>query len=215
MLTLIDCISVSYLSPMLYRFGYTTGRIGLVMTLAALASTLARPFWGMLNDRFACAKQVTLGASAVGIGCYLVMVYAQGRFAPTVAAAMGLYVTAVCMMNFVDSWALRLISGGSGLNYSLTRAGGSFTYAIGAVIFGMVIAQYGFRPGGIVLAILLVPLTAVTLSLPNPQPAQAERRVTLKKCLRSLSGNAPYRTMLAAFFLCTLATSATESFYSI
>lgn len=44
---------------------------------------------------------------------------------------MGLNVTIVCMMNFVDAWALRLISEGYVLNYGATRAGGSLSFALG------------------------------------------------------------------------------------
>ena len=63
LLILIDCIAVAYVSPILVSFGYSPMRIGRVMTLAALAATLARPVWGYLNDHFACARQVTLLAT--------------------------------------------------------------------------------------------------------------------------------------------------------
>ena len=53
LLILIDCIAVAYVSPILVSFGYSPMRIGRVMTLAALAATLARPVWGYLNDHFA------------------------------------------------------------------------------------------------------------------------------------------------------------------
>lgn len=52
LLILIDCIAVAYVSPILVSFGYSPMRIGRVMTLAALAATLARPVWGYLNDPF-------------------------------------------------------------------------------------------------------------------------------------------------------------------
>lgn len=58
LLILIDCIAVAYVSPILVSFGYSPMRIGRVMTLAALAATLARPVWGYLNDHFACARRL-------------------------------------------------------------------------------------------------------------------------------------------------------------
>ena len=105
---LIDCITVAYISPILVSFGYSKLQIGQVMTLGALAATLARPLWGFLNDRFSCAKQVTLGGTAVGIACYFLLTWGGGQMGLTTIAVMGLYITVVCMMNFVDSWALRL-----------------------------------------------------------------------------------------------------------
>ena len=50
LLILIDCIAVAYVSPILVSFGYSPMRIGRVMTLAALAATLARPVWGNFVD---------------------------------------------------------------------------------------------------------------------------------------------------------------------
>ena len=107
---------MAYISPILVSFGYSKLQIGQVMTLGALAATLARPLWGFLNDRFSCAKQVTLGGTAVGIACYFLLTWGGGQMGLTTIAVMGLYITVVCMMNFVDSWALRLINGGASLN---------------------------------------------------------------------------------------------------
>ena len=76
---LIDCITVAYISPILVSFGYSKLQIGQVMTLGALAATLARPLWGFLNDRFSCAKQVTLGGTAVGIACYFLLTWGGGH----------------------------------------------------------------------------------------------------------------------------------------
>ena len=132
---LMDCITVAYISPILVSLGYSNLLIGQVMTLGTLATTLARPLWGYLNDRFSCARQVTLGGTAAGAACYFLLTWGGGQVWITALAVMGLYVTVVCMMNFIDSWALRLINSGLPLNYGATRAGGSLSYAFGAVIF--------------------------------------------------------------------------------
>ena len=86
---------------------------------------------------------MTLGGTAVGIACYFLLTWGGGQMGLTTIAVMGLYITVVCMMNFVDSWALRLINGGASLNYGATRAGGSLSYALGAAIFGMVVSRWG------------------------------------------------------------------------
>ena len=164
LLILIDCIAVAYVSPILVSFGYSPMRIGRVMTLAALAATLARPVWGYLNDHFACARQVTLLATAAGISCYCLLVFGgDARPAVTAVAVMGLNVTIVCMMNFVDAWALRLISEGYVLNYGATRAGGSLSFALGAMVFGWAAARWGFRPGSVILWVLFILLAIVIL----------------------------------------------------
>lgn len=219
LLILIDCIAVAYVSPILVSLGYSSLGIGRVMTLAALAATLARPVWGYLNDHFACARQVTLLSTAAGIGCYCLLVF-QNTVHPlvTALAVMGLNVTIVCMMNFVDAWALRLISEGAVLNYGATRAGGSLSFALGAVVFGWAATRWGFRPGSAVLWVLFALLAAVVWHLPNPVPAAASSAgflPTLRHDAAALAGNRAYRLMLLAFFLCTLTSCSVDSFQSV
>ena len=219
LLILIDCIAVAYVSPILVSFGYSPMRIGRVMTLAALAATLARPVWGYLNDHFACARQVTLLATAAGISCYCLLVFGgDARPAVTAVAVMGLNVTIVCMMNFVDAWALRLISEGYVLNYGATRAGGSLSFALGAMVFGWAAARWGFRPGSVILWVLFILLAIVILHLPNPAPASASSVgffTALHHDAAALAGNRAYRLMLLASFLCMLASCAIDSFHSV
>ena len=189
------------------------------MTLAALAATLARPVWGYLNDHFACARQVTLLATAAGISCYCLLVFGgDARPAVTAVAVMGLNVTIVCMMNFVDAWALRLISEGYVLNYGATRAGGSLSFALGAMVFGWAAARWGFRPGSVILWVLFILLAIVILHLPNPAPASASSVgffTALHHDAAALAGNRAYRLMLLASFLCMLASCAIDSFHSV
>lgn len=216
LLILIDCIGAAYISPILVSLGYSELRIGRVLAMGALASAAARPLWGLLNDRFACARQVTLLGTAAGAGCYALLTCSQGHPLWTVTAVMGLYVTVICMMNFVDTWALRLIDAGFILNYGLTRAGGSFSYAVGAMVFGAVVARWGFRPGIPALAAVWLLLCAVSFTIPNPPPpVRSAPKVTLRRGLAALAPNRVYWVMLAALFLCTFATCAMESFYSV
>ena len=213
---LMHCITVAYISPILVSLGYSNLLIGQVMTLGTLAATLARPLWGYLNDRFSCARQVTLGGTAAGAACYFLLTWGGGQVWITALAVMGLYVTVVCMMNFIDSWALRLINSGLPLNYGATRAGGSLSYAFGAVIFGMVVSRWGFRPGNAVLWVLWGLMCVVALSLPNPPaPDRPARTVTLGRGIGTLRHNRVYCVMLAALFLSTLASGSMESFYSV
>lgn len=214
-LAVMECAGSSYLSPILVRYGYDAAHIGLVMTLAALSAAVSRPLWGFVNDRFACARRVMLLSSAGGIGFFLVLLRCGGSFAATSAAVMGLYMTTACMMNFSDSWAMRLIGAGARLHYGANRAGASFTYALAAAALGRVIARRGFWPNALVMAALFIPLAAVTLSLPDPPPAPRGPALTLGQGLRNLAGNRVYCLMLAAFFLSTLCTSAMNSFSSV
>lgn len=215
-LILIDCITVAYISPILVSLGYSNLQIGQIMTLGALASTVARPLWGILNDRFSCARQVTLLGTAVGLGCYFWLTCGSSSFIESTTAVMGLYITVVCMMNFVDSWALRLIGIGLPLDYGATRAGGSLSYAFGAMLFGLVVSYWGFRPGNWILWVLWALLWIVVMGVPNPPGAsRSDCQISLRQGLAALMPNRVYWIILTAFFLSTLASSSMESFYSV
>ena len=81
----------------------------------------------------------------------------------------------------------------------------------------MVVSRWGFRPGNVALWVLWILMCVVALSLPNPPPASHldQKPVTLLQGFRTLRSNRVYWVMLAALFLCTLASGSMESFYSV
>lgn len=213
LLILVECVAISYLSPILASLGCSNLRIGQIMTLGTLAATLSRPVWGVVSDRSAHARRVLLTNMAAGSGCYFLLTHSGGQPLLTALAVMGLHITIVCMANFVDSWSLRLISGGAALNYGAARAGGSLSYAVGAAVFGAVSARWGYRPGNYILWGLFLLTCLVAGTLPSPPPAETERDTPFRlRGLSALAKNRLYRRMLAALFLCTLASCPIESF---
>ena len=215
LLTLLECASTAYLSPIMVSMGYTAGRIGRIIALAALAAVLCRPIWGFLNDRYSCAKQVVFCACTVGTGCYYLLTHSTVVSLVALSVA-GLHITILCMLNFVDSWALRLISAGYPLDYGGTRAGGSFSYAVGAVLLGVLITRCGFSAANIILWGFLALLLWVVAGIPNPpSEREAETKISLRQGIAVLARNPVYCLMLTAFFLSSLTSGAMESFYPV
>lgn len=210
------CIGVSFLSPILYSYQYGEFTIGLILAAAALGAAALRPLLGYLNDRFCCARRIVITADLAGIVCFWLLTYSNS-LALHVLAVIGLNATLVCMMNFVDSWALRLIQSGKTLNYGLTRAGGSLSYALGALIFGQICARYGYRPGSWILPVLYCGIVTVALSIPNPAPQTGRTKTPLRfsRAVGYLCGNRPFLLMLAAYFLMTQTSCAIDNFQSV
>ena len=213
LITAMSCVGVAFIVPILQGFGYDSLRIGMTMTLAACAAFVAKPIWGFVGDRFPYARQVVLCGAAAGCLCYLLLIRSGGSMLPVAVAVMGLDLTILCMMNFVDSWALRLMSEGYPLNYGLTRAGGSFSYAVTAAVFGVLIERFGSRAGIPLLIGMLLLLVLTVMGIPNPHVCGAAQ-VSLGAGARTLLTNRPYLVVLAAYFLCTLCSCATDSFFS-
>src|SRR5699024_6994955 len=154
-------------------FGYEPFDIGVTMTCAAITAAVAKPLWGYVNDRFACAKQLVLAGTALGCAAYGLLIASGGQRVLATLAVMLLYLTFLCLLGFVDSWAVRLISDGWTLNYAITRAGGSLSYAFMAAGFGAIMSGYGPAPGLPILLLLFILLAVTVFSLPNPQRTQA------------------------------------------
>lgn len=219
LLILIDCIAVAYVSPILVSFGYSPMRIGRVMTLAALAATLARPVWGYLNDHFACARQVTLLATAAGISCYCLLIF--GGDAPPSSNGSCRY-GAECDHCVHDELCGRLGAAAyqRGVCAQLRRHPRRWVAVLCAGGYGLWLGsrRWGFRPGSVILWVLFILLAIVILHLPNPGARVSFLRrlfySTSSRC-RRLSRKPAYRLMLLAFFLCTLASCAIDSFHSV
>lgn len=210
----MDCIGVAFIVPILQGYGFDSLQIGFTMTLAAFAAFAAKPFWGFLNDRFCCARQGTLCGAVAGYGFFWLLTGADGDTTLIRISVMGLYLTFMCLMGFVDAWAVRLISDGYALNYGATRSGGSFCYAVIAVVFGVLLERYGSFSGRLLLGLLLVLLIFAVCMLPNPARASAKVRVSMREGIAVLRSNHAYLIVLCAYFLCTLSAAATDSFLS-
>lgn len=213
---LIVCIGVSYLSPVLYTYGYGELTIGTILAMAALCATGLRPLLGYLNDRFACTKEILIALNSTGFCCFFLLCRTQNLILLWIAV-VGANASLISAMNFVDSWIIRLIDDGSTLNYGLTRAGGSLAYAVGALVFGSVNEQFGFCPGSWVLLVLLGIMLLLSHTIPNPKHDKnmEEKKESLLEAIQYLCKNRKFTMMLGAYFLLTITTCAVDSFQSV
>ena len=69
-IVMMSCVGNSFITPILQRFGYEPFDIGVTMTCAAITAAVAKPLWGYVNDRFACAKQLVLAGTALGCAAW-------------------------------------------------------------------------------------------------------------------------------------------------
>ena len=215
-IVMMSCVGNSFITPILQRFGYEPFDIGVTMTCAAITAAVAKPLWGYVNDRFACAKQLVLAGTSRGCAAYGLLIASGVLRVLATLAVMLLYLTFLCLLGFVDSWAVRLISDGWTLNYAITRAGGSLSYAFMAAGFGAIMSGYGPAPGLPILLLLFILLAVTVFSLPNPQRTQAAARtVSIRRAVQALGRNRVFVIAVAAYFLCSVTSSAFDSFFSV
>jgi MFS transporter, PPP family, 3-phenylpropionic acid transporter len=212
----MSCIGAGFITPILINFGYGALEIGVAMTLAALASSITKPIWGYIHDKYSYSKQIVLIVNAVGCLSYILLVLSNGTHGFVELAVMGVISSIMGMMNFIDSWAIRLLSEGYILNYGATRSGGSLTYAITGIVFGYIMNSFGIIPGiSIMIGIFMIQVATV-LTIPNAknQP-EINKRPKLSTGLKYLLHNKPYILLLITFFLSSIPMSATDSFFPL
>ena len=78
-IVMMSCVGNSFITPILQRFGYEPFDIGVTMTCAAITAAVAKPLWGYVNDRFACAKQLVLAGTALGCAAYGLLIASGGQ----------------------------------------------------------------------------------------------------------------------------------------
>lgn len=209
------CISASFLSPILYSYHCREFTIGVILAVAALGTALLRPLIGYVNDRFCCARQIVMAFDLIGVACFYLLTHASSD-ALRILSAIGVNVALISMMSFVDSWAIRMMHENYELNYGLTRAGGSFSYAAGALAFGTIYAKHGYRSGSWVVLVLYCAIAAMAFCIPNPKPDTRDRKqLRFFRAVGSLCGNRRFMLMLLAFFLLTQTTCAIDNFQSV
>lgn len=215
LLGMICCTSLAFLSLILRSFGFTNFQIGLVMTLAAFSTTLAKPCWGYLTDRLHCTRRILVCTLAVGLGTFTLLGVIGDRSRPTaIVLVILIEITTGCMMGVVDSWIAKLIGEGHHVNYGLTRAGISGAYAVSAACFGTVLERHGILPGALGLFVLLVLLALTARIIPDPT-SREQAAYSLRDGMAQLLHNRPYLTLLLVYFLCTLTACAIDSFLSL
>ncbi len=212
----ISCIGWSFVTPILLRFGYGAYAIGVALTLAALSSAFIKPIWGYLLDRFAKSRQILFFATAAGCAFYTLLILSNGKHGFVEMADIGLYMTIMSMTGFVDTWGMRLINDGYALNYGITRSGGSITFALTGILFGMILSHFGIKPGISIIFVLFLAQSLISLFIPNPQkPSNTLHKKGVIKGAHQLMQNKPYIIFISICFISAISMLATESFFAV
>lgn len=212
----IQAISVSFLSTILVRLGFSSGNIGLTFTIAALSEMLVKPLLGTLTDRVVCVRPLTLCGMLTGSLCYTALVFGPSIPVLQLALAVIAHMTVTSTASLVDSWSTRLIHDGYTINFGLTRSSGSLFFAISCALFGQVMAQFGPKPGSPILLTLLIALFFTVRLLPDPTLApQARSSITLRSGVSRLCRNRIYCLTLLGIFLSQISSTTGDSFLSV
>jgi PPP family 3-phenylpropionic acid transporter len=213
--TAMQCVSIVYFVQAFQRFGYDNLLIGTIMMGTSLMSLLAQPFWGYMADKVVRDRQIIGLCCAAGGILYFVFIFSGGFKPLVISAAVGMYALFIPMMTLIDSFVAKLIVDGSKINYSATRAGGSVSYALIAVFFGIAVSRFGMKIAPFIYLVLCAVLCLALWGLPNPQKTYRPSGFSAGGGLRSLRSNRAYLLFVAAYFLTSMTTVPVNTYYSV
>lgn len=150
----------SYLAVYLYSLGYSDAEVGIITATNSAISIIAGPLWGMLADRWRSTVKALLICGVIGGVLYaLVPLSAEAKIAGMSIVPI-LIPIALFFRNpttsLIDNIFLRE-SENHKLNYGIMRAAGSLSFAIAALIFGVVVPKTGSEITFYVALVMLIP----------------------------------------------------------
>jgi MFS transporter, FSR family, fosmidomycin resistance protein len=187
---------MGFLTPLypiiMEKFGLTLSVVGAVSMLAALASALSQPFFGMLFDRFGATASLYLAPLLTGV-----LVSCLG-----VAPSFGVFLVLLCL-GCLGSAAFHpkgasitpTLSGRNPeVGMAIFSAGGNLGFAAGPAVIAFFISTWGFHA----TPVLAIPAALVAGGLALLLPARTARRgMSARVSLRGVAGNRADMLMLA------------------
>lgn len=208
----------SYLVPLYQSYGYSVLQISAIATATSFASILSKPLYGILCNRAKQMRFIMLPVFLISCVAALLLHLGNGRILATVISVVLLTATSGAAGGLIDAWEGRLLVEGASINYGLTRACGSFCYAIMATVFGNILDLKGFSAIVPTFLALTIPLAFFVISVSDsgnvtavPQKEQTNNSGSLSDLLK----NKEYLWLLLAGFLFFVAADSISLFFPL
>jgi MFS transporter, FSR family, fosmidomycin resistance protein len=190
-------IYVGFLTPLypiiMDKFGLTLSMVGTISMVAALASALSQPFFGMLFDRFGGTAALYLAPLLTGV---LVSCLGVAQSYPLFLALLFLGCLGSAAFHPKGASVTPTLSGSHPeVGMAIFSAGGNLGFAAGPALFALFFAAWGLRA----TPLLALPAALVALSLFLLLPSRELRKRTAavaRPSWKSLLADRGERTML-------------------
>jgi MFS transporter, FSR family, fosmidomycin resistance protein len=190
-------IYVGFLTPLyplvMDRFGLTLSMVGAISMVAALASALSQPFFGMLFDRFGGAAALYLAPLLTGV---LVSCLGVAPSYPVFLALLFLGCLGSAAFHPKGASVTPTLSGSHPeVGMAIFSAGGNLGFAAGPALFALFYAAWGLHA----TPLLAVPAALVAVSLFILLPSRELRKRTAgttRPSWKALLADRGTRTML-------------------
>jgi PPP family 3-phenylpropionic acid transporter len=162
----------AFLVPWLRGNGYSPSQSGLVFAVVAGFAVVGQPLLGSVGDRVASPGRMVAVALLFGIAAFVSLPLVVGRLPILLMMAVVYSLTVASLPAVLDAWILRRREHIPGIQYGVARGAGSFGFAAGGIVLGLLADQVGV--GVIFPAFAILALGAIWFSLAISRRARRE-----------------------------------------
>lgn len=143
---MLAAVALAYMTPILESKGFSSMEIG-VLNFVKYTSVIIFQTWiGSFSDKYARViplKWIIGVLAATGFVATFVLWYFRIGLAGTIIIMVLLGASVNCVSPLIDSLSIQYMNHGRKMNYTVSRATGSFTYAVFCIIAGAAADRFG------------------------------------------------------------------------
>ncbi len=215
--------SVYYLFLVLYlsSHGYSKFMCGVASTALAVTSMLVQPVIGYLADHILSAKKLLIISFSLAVPLTFLLPFTLTIIPLAILSIIILAAFDYSAFSTIDSWVMQLQRSKPDINYGMIRPGGSLGYAFTSLIFGSVIARFGFPSMFYVHAALMLLLVLLCLLGKEPEKleknsdCQGKSKINFTRGITQLIRFPAYVILLLCILLFQLAQRGHATFLAI
>ena len=215
---LLFCPGIAYMNTFLTFRGQTPAAIGLISAAAGTVSALVQPALGKLadqNEHFSWKVQLCFMAFLCAL-CNILMFPVKNLTATSMLYAL-FFMLLYAMMPFLNGAAFYYETCGINLNFGFARGMGSLFYAVGALLMGKCVAEYGAQLIPAISAAVSALLVILGASMPYRKNFAAVQTASVRNektasPVEFFQNNPGFIMMLVAFALLITFHNMTNTF---
>lgn len=161
--------------PWLTERGYGPAQSGLVMAVAFGFATVGQPLLGSITDRVSAPGRMVATVLFVGSAAVMTIPLVAERFRLLLVLSFVFSLSTISLPAVLDAWIMARRARHSGVNYGVARASGSFGFAAGGILIGLLANRFGLGivfPSSLVLA-LGAAFVSLRIARATADPAEA------------------------------------------
>lgn len=166
-------VITSYFPLYFLSKGYSTIQIGLLYSVGPMLGIVSNLFWGVMSDRWQTVKKIFI-AVLIGQWITAALIFRTDAFG-LLMVLMGIFFFFQSPMSSLNDSQILLTVKNSGKSYASFRVWGSIGFAVAALIFGMLLKEFGIELTAVLMMTTLNCSLLLSLMLKDARQANYKK----------------------------------------